>query len=127
MTKAISQSGYSDISYLGSYVADLLGFDKVITKVTKRKSKTDLLLDKYRKILRFRALSSYEWQEFVDYLRVDKVEGNRIVVSIDAPTHIEDRINLLEYGTPGNVANPLMRVAEAEFNDDFELKRMQVI
>lgn len=124
MAQAISQSHSTEGSELGSYLAELLGFNAVVPRTMRTQSQEEKLLKKYQSILKKRASSSYDWQEFAEYLKVRKGEGNRIIVYVDGPAQIISRAELLEYGTPEKVADPLMRVAEAEFNNDFEFKRM---
>jgi hypothetical protein len=125
MTKAISQLGSSESSYFGLHLAELAGFELPVQSKTRKKPSTARLLDKYQDDLKRRADSSYEWKEFADYLAVDTSKyGGRIIVFIDGPESVREKALLLEYGTPDTVANPLMRVAEAEFNEDFQRARM---
>lgn len=124
MTQAISQLHSPEGSALGSYLAELIGFQKSLPKALRKQSPEENLLKKYQAALIKEAQGSYEWQEFAEYLRVGRTKKNKIIVYIDGPDSVIERANLLEYGTPERVANPLMRVTEATFNSDYESKRM---
>lgn len=127
MAQAISQSHSSGGSELGSYLASLVGFDKAIPKPARKKNQESNLLKRYQASLLRKAMGSYDWQEFAEYLRVGKTKNNKIIVYVDGPDSVVERAQMLEYGTPDKVADPLMRVAEAEFNSDFESKRMYAL
>lgn len=128
MAQAISQLHSSESSYFGAYLADLSGFDlpspASTKKKTRKKAAVEKILERYQDELVSKADKSYEWKEFSDYLVVDKTESNQIVVFVDGSEEVQRRAALLEFGTPEKIANPLMRVAEAEFNEDFQRQRM---
>jgi hypothetical protein len=124
MIQAISQLRSSESSSFGSYLAELVGFESIKPKKSKHKLNVELLLDNYQSLLEKKINQSYSWKEFKDYLIVDLNEDNQVVIYIEAPDYISDEINLLEFGTPGRGPDALIRVSEAEFNNDFQSKRM---
>ena len=127
MIQAISQPHSSESSSFGSYLAELVGFESIEPKRSGRRLNIDLILDKYQSILENKIQRSYSWQRFANYLVVDLDENNQVVIYIEAPDDVADEINLLEFGTPGRGPDPLIRVSEAEFNDDFQSKRMSLL
>lgn len=119
-----SQLNSTDNSDFGAYLIDLLGSEDLYIKSSNRKSKTQKLLDKYQKELTKKANNSERWARFSKYLKVKLNKNKRVIVYIDGNSFIKEQIKLLEYGTLDEVANPLMRISEEEFNSDFETKRM---
>jgi len=127
MIQAISQSHSSESPSFGSYLAELVGFESITPQPKKRKLNISLLIDKYQASLNKKVKESSAWRGLEGYLVVDVEDNNQIVIFIEAPDDIADEINLIEFGTPGRPPNPLIRVSEAEFNDDFQSKRMRYL
>jgi hypothetical protein len=123
MAKAISQIHSPDGSALGSFFAELVDIGRMFPNGSAGLTGKDRLLAHYKDDLIRRANSSLEWNKYSEYLKVEIV-NNRISVSVSGPDYIERLASLLEYGTGDTVAVPLMRVAEAEYNEDFATKRM---
>lgn len=124
MDQASSQLNSSADIELGSYVMNLLDLEQALPRLVRGKTSTQRLIDGYQKTLTKKATRDGQWIKFADYLRVGITKNKKITVYIDGPDEVENEANLLEYGTPDSVANPLMRVSEEEFNADFDAKRM---
>lgn len=124
MAQAISQLHSTETIDFGLYLADLAGFSSGFPGSLKSKNPEDALIESYQSTLIKKATSSYDWQKFSKYLKVSKTKNNKIVVYVDGPSSVVESAQMLEYGTPGKPASPLMRTTEATFNSDFESKRM---
>lgn len=124
MDQASSQLNSSADIELGSYVMNLLDLEQALPRLVRGKTSTQRLIDGYQKTLTKKATRDGQWIKFADYLRVGITKNKKITVYIDGPDEVENEANMLEYGTPDSVANPLMRVSEEEFNADFDAKRM---
>jgi hypothetical protein len=123
MAKAISQIHSADGSALGSFFAELSDIGRMFPNVGAGLTGKARLLAHYKADLIRRANKSVEWNKYSEYLNVELV-NNRVSVVANGPDYIERSISLLEYGTGDAVAVPLMRVAEAEYNEDFATKGM---
>lgn len=124
MTQASSYLLPNSGMYLGLHLMQILSVSKETNKLSRKSIKLEKLLDKYQQQLLEKAISSPEWYSYAKYLKVRLENGNTVRVVFEGPSYLDDVVKLIEYGSGESVANPLMRVSEAEFNSDFEAKRM---
>lgn len=124
MTQASSYLLPNSGMYLGLYLAQTLGVGKESNKISRKNLKFESLLTNYQNQLIKKAKDSPEWYSYAKYLKVRLENETTIRVVFEGPAYLEDVIKLIEYGSGESVPNPLMRVSEAEFNSDFEAKRM---
>lgn len=124
MMQANSYSLPNSGTYLGLHLMQVLVIGEDKKKISRKNVKFEKLIDNYQKQLLKKAIESPEWYPYAKYLKVRLENKVSIRVEFAGPKYLEDIIKLIEYGSGDSVASPLMRVSEAEFNSDFEAKRM---
>jgi len=94
------------------------GAEKLVRDTVVKKTRKQLLADKYREQARKRAKEHPRWKEFADLLDVEITEGNYVRMSVMGSAEVQKRAELLEYGSSTAAPQSLLRVFETEFSDD---------
>lgn len=119
-----STSTTSPSSPLAKSFLNLLGVTPSPSKVLRRSPVMSSIEDTYTETVREYARSKPGWNEMAHLLFV-RIEDGNITVDFDGSEEDQLLIHALEYGTPGNPPNSVIRVMEEDLQQDYRLTKQR--
>lgn len=124
MIRPTSTSHTSPSSSLARSFLSLLGVTPSPSRVVRRSPVKAAIEAAYSEKVREYARTKPGWDSMADLLYVN-IEDGKITIKFDGSEEDQLLINALEYGTPGNPPNSVIRVMEETLKQDYLLTKQR--